>query len=99
MKRNGLRFNHSRKGDMSINMIIGIVLGLIILAVAAYMIYDKSKQANAAGKCEAMGGICHVGKCPPSDRPDLSQNSITPCKIASEEGGKESYAGHCCYPE
>ena len=85
----------SRKAEMSFALVVAIVIGLIVLAISAYIIYDKSKQAQAAGKCAALGGECHVGKCPPTNRPDLTEGSLTPCKPE----GEDKFIGRCCYPE
>lgn len=89
----------SRKAELSFSVIVAIVIGLVIIAIALYLIYDKSRQAQAMGKCEALGGLCSAsdGKCPPtgSPRTDLTQGSLTPCKPT----GEKEFIGRCCYPE
>ena len=85
-----------RKAEMSMQMVVVIVICLIILSISAYFIYSKSKQATAAGKCEALGGRC-IDKdtlqngCP-DDKP---RRSLTSCKTE----GAEPKDGYCCYPE
>ena len=95
----------SRKAEMSFTLVIAIVIGLIVLAISAYVIYDKSRQAQAAGKCEALGGLCSAGdgKCPPTgaSRDDLTRGSLTPCKptVNGKPSDTKELLGRCCYPE
>ena len=82
----------SRKAEMSFALIVAIVIGLIVIAIAAYMIFDKSRQAQAIGKCEALGGVCQAygSSCTPD-----KTASLTPCKTPDSK----TFDGRCCYPE
>lgn len=89
----------AKKGDMSMGLIVAIVLGLIILVISAYIIYDKFKQGNAATSCAGQGGNCIKNdpgdssiKCPDS----LPTKSIIPCKTPDSADNK--YDGICCLP-
>lgn len=88
----------SKKAEMSFALIVAIVLGLIIIAISAYMIYDKSRQAQSIGKCEALGGDCvsyATKECPAGQTA-----SLTPCKTKGTDGKlSKIFDGRCCYPE
>lgn len=87
------KIKRSKKAmEMSMGLIVVIVIGLIILAIVIYLVWDKTKQGTAAGKCEAQGGTCKDPEkaCDPGFR-----SSITPCKFQDSK----TYNSYCCFPE
>jgi len=78
----------NKKGDMSIQMIVGIVIALVIIMIAIYMVSGKAKIANKAGGCSA--DMC---KEKASDCPAGTQYSYTPCT----KDDKHKTKGKCCF--
>ena len=85
----------SKKGDMSINIIIAIVIGLAIMLVMIFMFMGKSKTMAKTGTCPGECANCNfgekrVGSCTvpcPENKPNLG---LHPCKIDDKTDGR------CC---
>ena len=58
MRRRGL--------ELSLNLLIIIVLGLIVLAIVAYLVINYSRGFHASTtSCRDRGGECSSSPCPP----------------------------------
>ena len=63
--------NRTRFGQgLSVNMIILIALGIVILVIAILMFQNSTQKGQeAAGNCELLGGTCVSGTECPSNQP------------------------------
>ncbi len=47
-----------KKAELSMNIIIMAIIGLIILAIVAYLIFQRLGQTEQATLCTSFGGEC-----------------------------------------
>ena len=86
----------SKKGfEMTIPLIIGIVIGLAILAILLYMIMGKGKILSGATSCPAEDCALPGQSCESIGKSGYVKGLIACTK---EEGG-EKKTGRCCFPE
>ena len=48
----------TKKGDLSINMIIIIALAIIVLVIIVFIVSNRGKMLDDATKCTTAGGVC-----------------------------------------
>ena len=48
----------SKKGDLSINMIIIIAISIIVLIIVVFLVTSRGKSLDDATKCTTAGGVC-----------------------------------------
>ena len=79
-----------KKGDLSITTIIVVVLGLLVLVILAYILFNTSSGFGDQTECGQQGGIC-VDNCDSDDHPP---------GIESGEAGNACPADdeECCSP-
>ena len=82
-------FNDKKGVELTLNMIIVIVLGLIIVAVGVYLIINSGTSVNNATDCGQNSGKC-VGPTESCDA-DYATNFAYKC-IGADKGKK------CCIP-
>ncbi len=49
---------NTKKGDLSINMIIIIALAIIVLVIIVFIVSSRGKSLDDATKCTTAGGVC-----------------------------------------
>lgn len=83
----------SRKGvEMTIPLVIGIVIGLAILAILLYMILGKSKIFSGATSCPEED-------CALPGQPCSNPSYVKGFVACTKEEGGEKKTGRCCFPE
>ncbi len=87
MMKNFKTKKFNKKGDMSIALIVAIVLGLTIILISIYMIYNKAKIASGAGGCDPSDCATKADKCVGD-----TKYSFTPCTMPDGET-----KGKCCF--
>lgn len=83
----------SRKGDMSVPVIIAIVIGLTVLVIMIYLLWGKSRNLSEAVGCprEECSANDPRGECQPG-----YTKSYTPCSF---KDGDVTKTGRCCVKE
>ena len=84
----------SKKGfEMTIPLLIGIILGLIVLAVMIYLIMGKSKLFSESTTCPEDTCVLGIDPCK-----DGYTKGFVACKKTDTATGKKT-TGRCCVPE
>ena len=70
-----------KKGDLSINMIIIIAIGLVILLVVIYLLISRSNTLRENTLCIDNGGVCvSSGSCDTSNQGNVIGTGPDYCK-------------------
>ena len=90
------------RGDLSINVIIVAVIGMIVLFVLVGIFLGKIRiwGANVEGSCTQQGGMCMTQKdlgCP-SERPIVKWANGCDCLPKGEPECNNQKLGQCCLP-
>jgi len=88
-----LKIFKSRKGDMSVPVIVAIVIGLTLLVIMIYLLWGKSKNLSEAVGCprEECSANDPRGECPAGQT-----KSYNPCSF---KDGDQTKTGRCCVSE
>lgn len=60
-----------RRGELSMEVIVIAALALLVLVILAVLVIRSGVQANAAQKCESLGGECR-SSCGPGEARTLN---------------------------
>jgi hypothetical protein len=60
-------FKHKKGVEMSVNTMIIIVLGLLVLIIIAFLLMGGAKNFTDANKCQNKGGNCEKTQCDPGE--------------------------------
>jgi len=88
-----LKILKSRKGDMSVPVIVAIVIGLTLLVIMVYLLWGKSRNLSEAVGCER--SLCSAND-PQGNCAAGYTKSYTPCSF---KDGEVTKTGRCCVSE